>query len=186
MRLSPQKLKILISMFCQDSTASETAELTKINRNTVNYWYKKFRNLIYLKRTKMRSNLGYPKDNKHLNLHKLVLSIYEKEKNVFIDFTPVDEYHRLIFFFRKNTDKNTNQNMNYTFLISLEYSKFISFSSKNRELKLFWIFCECRLSKFNGVSKYFDLHLKECEWRWRNDHLEEDLLSMVKEANLIK
>ncbi|ENX35937.1 hypothetical protein F889_00636 [Acinetobacter colistiniresistens] len=101
MRLSPQKLKILISMFCQDSTASETAELTKINRNTVNYWYKKFRNLIYLNRTKMRANLGYTKDNKHLNLHKLVLSIYEKEKNVFIDFTPVDEYHRLIFFLEK-------------------------------------------------------------------------------------
>ncbi|HLI30458.1 MAG TPA: IS1595 family transposase, partial [Terriglobia bacterium] len=21
-------------------------------------------------------------------------------------------------------------------------------------------------SKFNGVKKNFDLHLKECEWRW--------------------
>lgn len=68
----------------------------------------------------------------------------------------------------------------------MEYSKFISFSSDTRELKLFWIFCECRLSKFNGVSKYFDLHLKECEWRWRNDNLEEDLISMVKELNLMK
>jgi transposase-like protein len=26
-----------------------------------------------------------------------------------------------------------------------------------------------RLAKFNGVRANFDLHLKECEWRWGKD-----------------
>ncbi|WP_419285893.1 helix-turn-helix domain-containing protein [Acinetobacter guillouiae] len=104
MRLSPQKITMLINMFCLDNTASKTAELTRINRNTVNYWYNKFRNLIYLKRKKERSSFEY-KDNSNLNFHKLVLSIHKKENNIFIDFTPVDEYHMLIFFLEKTLIK---------------------------------------------------------------------------------
>lgn len=30
----------------------------------------------------------------------------------------------------------------------------------------FWSFTKRRLAKFNGVKKHFDLHLKECEWRY--------------------
>ena len=30
----------------------------------------------------------------------------------------------------------------------------------------FWSFTKRRLSKFNGVKKNFELHLKECEWRY--------------------
>jgi transposase len=33
-------------------------------------------------------------------------------------------------------------------------------------IESFWSFVKRRLAKFNGVKKNFDLHLKECEWRW--------------------
>lgn len=33
-------------------------------------------------------------------------------------------------------------------------------------IESFWSFTKRRLAKFNGVSKNFELHLKECEWRW--------------------
>lgn len=33
-------------------------------------------------------------------------------------------------------------------------------------IESFWSFTKRRLAKFNGVKKHFDLHLKECEWRW--------------------
>ena len=33
-------------------------------------------------------------------------------------------------------------------------------------IESFWSFTKRRLAKFNGVSKNFNLHLKECEWRW--------------------
>ena len=35
-------------------------------------------------------------------------------------------------------------------------------------IESFWSFTKRRLRKFNGLSKQtFDLHLKECEWRWK-------------------
>jgi transposase len=33
-------------------------------------------------------------------------------------------------------------------------------------IESFWSFTKRRLAKFNGVKKNFELHLKECEWRW--------------------
>lgn len=37
-------------------------------------------------------------------------------------------------------------------------------------IESFWSFTKRRLAKFNGTTKNFDLHLKECEWRWRKSH----------------
>ena len=37
-------------------------------------------------------------------------------------------------------------------------------------IESFWSFTKRRLAKFNGTKKNLDLHLKECEWRWGNDH----------------
>jgi len=35
-------------------------------------------------------------------------------------------------------------------------------------IESFWSFTKRRLRKFNGLSRQtFDLHLKECEWRWK-------------------
>ena len=40
-------------------------------------------------------------------------------------------------------------------------------------IESFWSFTKRRLRKFNGLSKYtFDLHLKECEWRWKKNDAE--------------
>ena len=33
-------------------------------------------------------------------------------------------------------------------------------------IEAFWSFTKRRLSKFNGVKRNFELHLKECEWRY--------------------
>ncbi len=39
-------------------------------------------------------------------------------------------------------------------------------------IESFWSFTKRRLNKFNGTKKYFELHLKESEWRWDKDYLE--------------
>ena len=36
-------------------------------------------------------------------------------------------------------------------------------------IESFWSFTKRRLAKFNGVRADFELHLKECEWRWGKD-----------------
>lgn len=57
------------------------------------------------------------------------------------------------------------------------------FSSKRRGchingIESFWSFVKRRFTAFNGIQKkYFDLHLKESEWRWNRDYdiLEKEL-----------
>lgn len=51
----------------------------------------------------------------------------------------------------------------------------------------FWSFTKRRLSKFNGVKVNFNLHLKECEWRYSRDFdtLELELWSIIKSYSKI-
>lgn len=46
-RISQYKVKKIIKHFCYDITASKTAGLLSINRNTINHWYMVFRRAIY-------------------------------------------------------------------------------------------------------------------------------------------
>lgn len=46
----------------------------------------------------------------------------------------------------------------------------------------FWSFTKRRLAKFNGIKKNFELHLKECEWRYgkKTATLEKELWNIIK------
>lgn len=48
-------------------------------------------------------------------------------------------------------------------------------------IEAFWSFTKRRLTKFNGVKKNFDLHLKECEWRYSKttDQLVKELRKLI-------
>ena len=39
-------------------------------------------------------------------------------------------------------------------------------------IESFWSFTKRRLAKFNGYTKYSELYLKECEWRWKKIELD--------------
>jgi len=47
-------------------------------------------------------------------------------------------------------------------------------------IESFWSFAKIRLAKFNGTRANFELHLKECEWRWGKD-----FDTLVKELNAL-
>jgi transposase-like protein len=49
-------------------------------------------------------------------------------------------------------------------------------------IESFWSFTKRRLNKFNGTKKYFELHLKECEWRWgkTTNEMIDNLSKMLK------
>lgn len=87
----------------------------------------------------------------------------------------------------------------YNGLVDVGYDKHFrvnhsknEFSKKNgthiNGIESFWSFCKRRLAKFNGYKKNFELHLKECEWRWRKDdnELEIELNDMLKSIKSIK
>ena len=54
-------------------------------------------------------------------------------------------------------------------------------------IESFWSFTKRRLAKFNGVKVNFQLHLKECEWRWKKDPatLEQALWLILKRYDTI-
>jgi len=81
----------------------------------------------------------------------------------------------------------------YSGLVSIGYDKhYRVLHSKNEfskgngvhinGIESFWSFTKRRLARFNGVKKNFELHLKECEWRWKRDelYLQEDLGRILK------
>ena len=49
-------------------------------------------------------------------------------------------------------------------------------------IESFRSFTKRRLSKFNGVKAHFDLHLKECEWRWKKseEQMFKELVLLLK------
>lgn len=64
-------------------------------------------------------------------------------------------------------------------LVFLNYSEKGILSSTGNPLVIesFWSFCCRRLYKFNGISRHFYLHLKECEWRWKRS--ENELIDLL-------
>lgn len=82
----------------------------------------------------------------------------------------------------------------YNGLVDVGYAKHFRVTHKNNEfardghchingIESFWSFTKRRLTKFNGVSKNFELHLKECEWRWKKspDVLAKELETIIKQ-----
>jgi len=81
----------------------------------------------------------------------------------------------------------------YTGLVDVGYDKHFRVNHGNNEfskengthingIESFWSFCKRRLAKFNGYKKNFNIHLKECEWRWNKstNNLENELLNQIK------
>lgn len=68
--------------------------------------------------------------------------------------------------------------------IAKAYRKGLTFSENGihvNGIESFWSFTKRRLARFNGVSRNFEIHLKECEWRWAKnpDTLLKELKSLV-------
>jgi len=54
-------------------------------------------------------------------------------------------------------------------------------------IEAFWSFTKRRLAKFNGVKCNFELHLKECEWRYNKTlpQLLDELKSVITKNKLL-
>jgi len=81
----------------------------------------------------------------------------------------------------------------YDGLVDVGYDKHFRVNHGNNEfskgsgihingIENFWSFTKRRLSKFNGVKKNFELHLKDCEWRYGKKPaiLEKELWNIIK------
>lgn len=111
-RISDYKLKKILQFFVEDFTVSETARKMKLNRNTINRYYKIFRKIIKLLLTKLILTQDKPVEyvgyTKGIYGEKKFIDIYKYSDKLFL-FTLLDEepVHGKLASEYKNSDAGT-------------------------------------------------------------------------------
>ena len=131
-----------------------------------------------------------------------VFGIFERDGEVFTEIVPDCKKKTLQAIILGKVSKDTaiysDGWRGYNGLVDVGYDKHFRVTHSKHEfskgngvhingIESFWSFTKRRLNKFNGVKKNFDLHLKECEWRWKKDSdtLEKELWQILKRYNKI-
>ena len=124
-----------------------------------------------------------------------VFGIYERGGKVYTEIVPDCRKKTLQQIIRGRVDPasvlHTDQWVGYDGLVDVGYDKHVRIkkSAPLRKgkahingIEAFWSFTKRRLMKFNGVKAYFELHLKECEWRYNKSfpQLRSELISLCK------
>lgn len=199
-KLSSHKVKNIMRHFCADVTATQTAWLLSLNRNTVNRYYGLFRRMIYRHQIDEfeqlcgqvevdESYFGPSRVRGHKvklkrgrgTLKQPVFGIFERDGRVYTEVVPDCKKKTLqaIILGKISLASMIHSDgwRGYDGLVDVGYDRHLRVNHSGNEfakragvhingIESFWSFTKRRLAKFNGVKKNFELHLKECEWRW--------------------
>ncbi len=125
-----------------------------------------------------------------------VFGIYERNGRVYTEIVPNCRKKTLQAIIRGKIDPetvvHTDKWRGYDGLVDVGYDKHKrinhskSFSAGNGNhingIENFWSFTKGRLAKFRGTKVNFELHLKECEWRYKKtkQQLYQELIVLMK------
>ena len=180
--------------FCDDLTATQTAKLTGINRNTVNRYYRLFREKIAKHQESISNGFrgqveldesyfgGKNHGRRGRGTEKIpVFGIKKRNGRVYTQIirnaTSAEIRPIIRDFVRRGSIVYTDGWRAYDGLVLDGYKHFRInhqiYQYSNRRgahvngIENFWSYAKRRLAKFNGINpKNFYLHLKECEWRY--------------------
>ncbi len=205
-RVSASKIRQLLKLFSLDLNALQIAKISGLNRNTVNNYLRKIRELIAsyceqdspfkgevevdesffgARRVKGKRGRGaYGKT--------IVFGIYKRNGKVYTEIVPDCSRATLQAIIKgkvvKDSIIHSDKWRGYNGLVDLGYRKhyridhgndeFVNGKSHINGIEGFWGFAKSRLSKFKGLHKStFYLHLKECEFRY--NYRKEDLYKLL-------
>jgi len=202
--LSDYKIKKIMRYFCEDITASKTAILLGINRNTINRYFNLFRQKIstsvigagdlfsgeiecdesYFGARRVRGKRGRGAAGK-----TPVFGILKRDGNVYVEVVKNCSKQSLMPIIQgkvlEGSTMYTDGWKGYDGLILNGYDHYRVFHSHNEfargkshvnGIESFWSFAKRRLAKFNGLTdQKFFLHLKESEFRFNNRHIKDTL-----------
>jgi transposase-like protein len=178
--------------------ASQIAEATGLNRNTVNRYLKEIRKMI-ASQCEVQSLLSGKvevDETCFASKESFVFGIFQRNGNVYTKIVPNLSEVTLeavikarvssesILYFDHRTASDGLLDAVYNFKI---YNKKELYEPKLDNIRRFWAYAESRLSKFRGMSEStFYLHLKECEYRFnhRYENIYLLLLRMCRENPL--
>lgn len=207
--LSDYKIKKIMMFFCEDITASKTAVLLGINRNTINRYFNEFRLKIaaythhegslflgeieldesYFGARRVRGKRGRGAAGK-----TPVFGVLKRGGNVSVEIVQNCSKSELLPIIQgkilEGSTVYTDGWKAYDGLILNGYDHYRIFHSENEfargknhvnGIESFWSFAKRRLAKFNGLTdKNFFLHIKETEFRFNHRHEKNMLLSLWK------
>jgi transposase len=206
-KISTQRRNKIFACFCEDITATATARLAGVNRNTVNYYFNKIRKILLLESLQEGGvQTGeFELDESYFGAKRVrgkrgrgaagktpVFGLLKRGGKVFVKIVKNCSKEELLPVIQgKILEKSviyTDGWRAYDGLILNGYEHYRVFHSENEfargkshvnGIENFWSFAKRRLAKFNGcASDKFLVHLKECEFRY--NHRNEDLLPIIK------
>ena len=188
-RLSKYKIKKIIKCFSEDLTASSTARILGINRNTINTYYDEFRKklLLYSIEVTKQEYGEFELDESYFGAKRIrgkrgrgaagktpVFGLLKRNGKVYVTIVPNCTREELMPIIQgKILEGSTNGWRAYDGLILNGYTHHRVFHNENEfargkshvnGIESFWSFAKRRLAKFNGLTdEKFILHLKESE-----------------------
>ena len=198
-RLSKYKIKKIIKCFSEDLTASSTARILGINRNTINTYYDEFRKklLLYSIEVTKQEYGEFELDESYFGAKRIrgkrgrgaagktpVFGLLKRNGKVYVTIVPNCTREELMPIIQgkilEGSTIHTDGWRAYDGLILNGYTHHRVFHNENEfargkshvnGIESFWSFAKRRLAKFNGLTdEKFILHLKESEVRFNYRH----------------
>jgi transposase len=209
-RISERQMRALVRCFAADLTALQAAELSGLNRNTVNRIYRGLRERIEAACEAHRPLFGIVEvDESWFGARNVcgkrgrgaagktaVFGIFERAGQVYTEVVPDCTKATLQGIIRGRVEVDSIINSDgwrgYSGLVDLGYGhrrvdhtkdEFVRGTAHINGIEGFWGLAKVRLAKFKGLPKHtFHLHLKETEWRYNNRHTDKykTLLTLLR------
>lgn len=197
-KISEGKFRLLIRYFVEDLSATQISNLLGISRNSVNRYILMLRKLIYT-----HSLIGVPykqHNNQSIFMHNdyinngnersLYVGIFTSSNMVHMEIIPTEQIDTIKFYTNQDVVIN-DSGSSYDVVINFKAKNQIVINHATGEnldlIRGFLSFVKSRLAKFNGIDKkYFNLHLKECEFRFNNRGIDiyQLLLKLIRQNHL--
>lgn len=211
-KLSEYKIKKILKCFCEDINAVTSAHLLELNRKTTDHYYNLFRERIAQDSLEQSGEFGeFELDESYFGAKRVrgkrgrgaagktpVFGLLKRDGRVYVTIVKKCSREELLPIIQgkilEGSTIHTDGWRAYDGLILNGYDHYRVYHSHDEfargkchvnGIESFWSFAKRRLSKFNGIASHkFNLHLKECEFRWnyRNENLYVILLKILKNS----
>ena len=195
-KISEEKFRRIVRLFCLDIEAKKSAELTNLNRSTVNNIYRKLRERIaeLCEAESPFTNGEVELDESYFGARRVrgirgrgargktpVFGMLKRGDKVYTQIVENCSISELLPIIKGRTDTGaiiySDGFKSYDGLVNYGYKRHYRVKHGKNEFALghnhingienFWGLCKVRLAKFRGVHRHtFYLHIKECEFRY--------------------
>ncbi len=213
-KISDYVLKKILRCFCEDITATVTARLTGVNRNTVNRFYGLFRELMVRESIEEGKFSGEVEvDESYFGARRVrgkrgrgaagktpVFGLLKRNGKAYVTIVENCSRAQLLPIIQGKVLQGSTIHSDgwnaYDSLLLNGYDHYRVFHGANEfvrgkshvnGIESFWSYAKRRFSKFNGIrSDKFHIHLKECEFRFnaRNEDLYAKMVKILKKNKI--